>query len=33
MTVEFDNSGFSIKDRCTREVILCSDSHGDLYPL
>jgi len=33
ITVEFDDCGFSIKDRHTREVILRSDSTGDLYPL
>jgi len=33
ITVEFDACGFSIKDRHTWEVILRSDSQGDLYPL
>jgi hypothetical protein len=33
ITIEFDNLGFSVKDRHTRAVILRSDSTGDLYPL
>lgn len=33
VNIEFDASGFSIKDRRTKAVILRSDSTGDLYPL
>jgi len=33
VTVEFDSSGFSIKDLHTKEVILRCESNGDLYPL
>jgi hypothetical protein len=34
ITIEFDNCGFSIKDRDTKVVLLRSDSTtGDLYPL
>jgi histone deacetylase 1/2 len=31
--VEFDNVGFSIKDRHTSQVLLRCDSSGDLYPV
>jgi hypothetical protein len=33
VTVEFDASGFSIKDLRTRTVLLRCDSSGELYPL
>jgi hypothetical protein len=33
VTVEFDNLGFSVKDRRTRTVILRCNSVGDLYPV
>ncbi|GJX75456.1 ribonuclease H-like domain-containing protein [Tanacetum coccineum] len=32
-TVEFDPFGFSVKDFITRQVLLCCDSTGDLYPV
>ena len=33
VNVEFDDYGFSIKDRSTKAVILRSDSPDELYPL
>jgi histone deacetylase 1/2 len=33
VNVEFDNFGFSVKDRLTRRVILRCNSTGDLYPV
>ena len=33
LSVEFDPFGFSIKDLCSRALLLRSDSGSDLYPL